>query len=173
MKLNLGSNDRTFPGFIGVDIAPGPGVDQIADLGKKRMRIDSDGSVVTWFDPWPWPDSSVEEVLAYDVFEHLESKRHTMHELWRILKPGGIARIQVPHGTDGDGGVCDLTHVSLWSTSDFEYYHPGIAERERFRHSSYYAVKADFKVVDIKTMRFPRTFGGYVVEIQVVLQAIK
>jgi SAM-dependent methyltransferase len=157
MRLNLGCNDRVIPGFVGVDIAPGPGVDELADLTR----------------PWPWQDSSIDEVRAYDVFEHLPDKRQTMNELWRVLKPGGIAHIQVPHATDGDGGHCDPTHCSYWTTSDFEYYHPGIAERERFRQSSYYAIKADFKVVDIKTMRFPRTFGGHVVEIQAVLQAVK
>lgn len=162
MKLNLGACDRAFPGFLSVDIVPP--ADVIMDLSK------------------PWDglgDSSVDEVLAYDVFEHLPDKRQTMNELWRVLKPGGIARIQVPHATDGDGGHCDPTHVSYWTTSDFEYYHPGIYERERFRKSSYYGVKADFVVINltsdgkIPTKRFERRFGGYVVEIQVVLRAVK
>lgn len=154
MKLNLGANDRRFPGFLSVDIVPP--ADVIADLTKG----------------WPWPDSSVAEVLAYDVFEHLPDKRHTMNELWRVLKPGGRATIQVPHATDGDGGHCDPTHVSYWTTSDFEYYIPGIAERERFRGSSYYGVKADFKMVSIKTAKFARTFGGHVVEIQAVIEKV-
>jgi predicted SAM-dependent methyltransferase len=157
MRLNLGCCDVAVAGFIGVDIATGPKVDHVADL-----RAD-----------WPWADNSVDEVLAYDVFEHLRDKRHTMNELWRVLKPGGIARIQVPHATDGDGGHCDPTHESYWTTSDFEYYHPGIPERERFRTSTYYAIKADFKVVSIKTQRFSRRFGGHVVEIQAVIEAIK
>jgi SAM-dependent methyltransferase len=157
MKLNLGCNDRKFDGYLGVDVAPSPGVDYIADLTK----------------PWPWADGSIDEVLAYDVFEHLPDKRQTMNELWRVLKPNGIARIQVPHATDGDGGHCDPTHCSYWTTSDFEYYHPGIPERERFRKSSYYAIRADFKVLEMKTKRFPRSWGGYVVEIQATLQAVK
>jgi SAM-dependent methyltransferase len=155
MKLNLGACDRAFPGFLSVDIVPP--ADQIADLTK----------------PWPWPDSSVDEVLAFDVFEHLPDKRHTMNELWRVLKPGGIARIQVPHATDGDGGHCDPTHCSYWTTSDFEYYAPGIFERERFRNSAYYGVKADFNVKEITTSKHARRFGGHVVEIQAVLEAVK
>lgn len=159
LRLNLGCNDRSFKGFIGVDVAPGPGVDQIADLAQER---------------WPWEDSTVEEILAYDVLEHLPNKRHSMNELWRILKPGGIVRIQVPHATDGDGGHCDPTHVSYWTTSDFEYYQKGNYARERFRNSSYYAIKADFMIVgEIKTPRYQRTFGGHVVEIQATLQAVK
>src|SRR5688500_5839666 len=122
MRLNLGSCDRHLPGFVSVDVWPGPGVDVVADLAQ----------------PWPWSDSSVDEVAAFDVFEHLPNKRQTMNELWRILKAGATAHIQVPHATDGDGGHCDPTHVSYWTTSDFEYYSPGIAERERFRSSPYY-----------------------------------
>jgi predicted SAM-dependent methyltransferase len=103
LKLNLGANDRRFDGFISVDVCEP--ADQIADLTQ----------------PWPWPDNSVDEILAFDVFEHLPNKRQTINELYRVLKPGGIARIQVPHATEGDGGHCDPTHVSYWTTSDFEY----------------------------------------------------
>ncbi len=155
MKLNLGANDRRIEGFISVDVCEP--ADQIADLTK----------------PWPWADSSVSEVLAYDVFEHLPDKRHTMNELWRVCAPGAIVCIQVPHATRGDGGHCDPTHVSYWTTSDFEYYHPGIAERERFRNSPYYNVKADFRVIDMKTKEWDRRWGGHVVEISAVLECVK
>lgn len=161
LKLNLGACDRAFPGFLSVDVVPP--ADVIADLSLD----------------WPWLDSSVAEVLAYDVFEHLPDKRHTMNELWRVLEPGGRATLQIPHATDGDGGHCDPTHCSFWTTSDFEYYHPGIFERERFRHSAYYGVKADFRVVNltpqgkIPMTRHERRFGGYVMEMQVVLEAVK
>ncbi len=159
MKLNLGCSDRTIAGFIGVDIAPP--ADQLVDLAG----------------PWPWPNSSVEEVLAYSVFEHLPDKRHTMNELWRVLAPEGIARIQLPHATLGDGGHCDPTHRSYWTCSDFEYYSIGLPERERFRNS--YGINADFRVLNldergyIPTKRYPRHYGGFVTEFDVVLQAVK
>ena len=187
LRLNLGANDRSFRGFVSVDITPP--ADFLCDLSQ----------------PWPWPDSSVSEVLAYDVFEHIRDKRQTMNELWRVLIPGGKATLQVPHATLGDGGHCDPTHVSYWTTSDFEYYTKGIPERERFRNSSYYGVKADFRVTNltapgskkcvpcadrrfgagiestrpgcvgghIQTAKFARTYGGYVVEMQIQLEAIK
>lgn len=222
LRLNLGANNRRFPGFVSVDIAPP--ADQLVDLGG----------------PWPWKDSSVSEVLAYDVFEHIgpcdhvskwqclrcaewryygldakgfvlpvrhwAAKVHVMNELWRVLVPGGKATLQIPHANLGDGGDCDPTHVSKWTTSDFEYYTPGIAERERFRpDQTYYGVKADFRVTNltqpgskqcvpcadrmfgigveatkpgckgghIPTQRFARTYGGYVVEMQIVLEALK
>lgn len=154
MKLNLGAADRAVAGFRSVDICPP--ADEIADLTLT----------------WPWPDSSVDEVLAFDVFEHLPDKRHTMNELYRVLKPGGIATIGVPDATDGDGGHCDPTHVSYWTGSDFEYYEKDNFARERFRNSPYYGVKADFLVLSFEKVRHPR-LRGYSVEIKVKLQAVK
>lgn len=116
----------------------------------------------------------MQEILARDVIEHLPDKRHTMNEMWRVLVPGGIARIQVPDVSEGDGGHCDPTHVSYWTRSDFEYYHPEFAERERFRPSTYYAIKADFRVVgQLKRTRYERRLGGFVMEIEAVLAAVK
>jgi trans-aconitate methyltransferase len=156
VRLNLGALDRPIEGFLSVDICEP--ADIVCDLRG----------------PWSFPDSSVDEVFAADVFEHLPDKIHTMNELWRVLKPGGRAVIQVPHATDGDGGHCDPTHKSLWTTSDFEYYSPGFAERERFRCKGEYArILADFRVVSMAKTRHPRRWGGHVVEIQAVLEAVK
>lgn len=158
MKLNLGANDRTMPGFLSVDIMPP--ADIVCDLNG----------------PWPWEDSSVDEVLAYSVFEHLPDKRHTMNELWRVLVPGGKATLQLPVASEGDGGFCDPTHQSYWTTSDFEYYTAGDPHRERF--GRYYGIEARFKVTNlvagkIPTMKYQRRYGGHVVEMQVVLEAVK
>jgi len=154
MKLNLGANDRAFPGFRSVDIVPP--ADEIADLTQA----------------WPWPDSSVEAVLALDVFEHLPSKRHTMNELWRVLQPGGMATVEVPT-LPGVGACCDPTHVSLWSAGDFEYYEKGNFARERCRGSSYYGVKADFRIVSMEPSSYQNRFGETVTKVKAVLEAVK
>ena len=158
MKLNLGACDRTFPGFLSVDIKPP--ADIVADLRE----------------PWPWEDSSVEEVLAYSVFEHLPDKRHTLNELWRVLVPGGLARLQIPHATLGDGGFCDPTHCSYWTQSDFEYWTAGDPHRERF--DGLYGVVGRFNVLGLKDGKIPlsryeRRYGGYVVEMNLILEAVK
>ena len=154
MKLNLGANDRAFPGFLSVDIVPP--ADQIADLTQT----------------WPWSDSSVEEIIAFDVFEHLPDKRHTMNELWRVLKPGGRATVEVPT-ISGVGACCDPTHNSLWSAGDFEYYEKGNFARERFRNSAYYGVKADFRIVSMEPSSYQNHFGETVTKVKVVLEAVK
>ncbi len=159
MRLNLGAADRRVEGFISVDITPP--ADELVDLAG----------------PWPWPDSSIDGVLAYSIFEHLPDKLHTMNELWRVMKPGTIARLQLPLASDGDGGHCDPTHKSYWTRSDFEYYEPGFPERERFRGS--YGIMADFKLLNldprghIPTKRYERRRGGYVIEIEPVLECVK
>ena len=48
--------------------------------------------------PFPLDDNSVDRILASQVFEHIESCYWTpiLTELYRILKPGGLLRIDVP-----------------------------------------------------------------------------
>lgn len=70
---------------------------------------------------WPFEDSSVGVVRAFDIFEHLRDPLHTMKELSRVLVPGGWAFIQVP-STDGRGAFQDPTHVSFWNQNSFLYY---------------------------------------------------
>jgi ubiquinone/menaquinone biosynthesis C-methylase UbiE len=152
MRLNLGACDRKVPGFLSVDIVPP--ADFVADLSK----------------PWPWPDSSVDEVAAFDIIEHLPDKRHTMNELWRVLKNGARASIGVPT-VRGVGSVCDPTHVSYWSAGDFEYYEKGNFARERFR--SYYGIVADFRIVSLSQDMYKNRFDEEVWKASVVLEAVK
>src|SRR5262245_56125586 len=122
MKLNLGCCDAPLAGFINVDLFPGPGIERV-DLRE----------------PWPWPDSSVEYVRAWDIIEHLPDKIFTMNELWRVLIPGGMAEIVVPT-TDGSGAWQDPTHVSFWNRRSFLYYEAGNHYRERY--ARYYGIQA-------------------------------
>lgn len=115
-RLHLGCGAVRIPGFLGVDLVDGPEVDIKADL---RHR-------------WPWPDSSVDEVRADDVFEHLPDKCHTLRELHRVLVPNGVAVILVPDAGVGGAAFGDPTHVSWWTLESFADiymqpgpYHPG------------------------------------------------
>lgn len=153
MRLNLGACDRRLAGFLSVDRVPP--ADVVTDLEQA----------------WPWADSSVDEIVAFDIFEHLRDKRHTMNELWRVLVPGGKATIEVPT-VRGVGAVCDPTHQSYWSVGDFEYYEKGNFARERFRSS--YGIVADFQIIGApdQTM-YKNRFGEEVWKATVVLRAVK
>lgn len=102
LKIDLGGRFSCPPGYSSVDLK---NADYICDLNKK----------------WCFADSSVSVVRAFDVFEHLKDPIHTMKELSRVLKPGGVAFIQVP-STDGRGAFQDPTHISFWNENSFLYY---------------------------------------------------
>jgi hypothetical protein len=109
VRLNLGCNDDHKPGYWNVDqCAP---ADQIADLRCS----------------WPWPDCSVSEILAHDVFEHLPSKIVTLNEAHRVLRNGGLLDLWVPVVSLSDGRVnpgafADPTHTSFWTMDDRYYF---------------------------------------------------
>jgi hypothetical protein len=148
MKLNLGCCDALLPGFVNVDLVPAPGVER-ADLRE----------------PWPWPESSVEHVRAWDIIEHLPDKIFTMNELWRVLTPGGTAEIAVPT-TDGTGAWQDPTHMSFWNRRSFLYYEAGNPYRERFAQR--YGIVAKFRTTG---ERLDPTPDGP--RLTIVLQAVK
>jgi SAM-dependent methyltransferase len=127
MRINLGCSDRHLAGFVNVDLVPP--ADLCCDLNA---------------DSWPWQTSSVEEIVAADVIEHLHDKLHTMNEIWRVLKPGGVVTIVVPT-TEGSGAFQDPTHVSFWNRRSFLYYEAGNLYRERFAIT--YGIQAAFRVV--------------------------
>lgn len=93
IRIDLGCGPNKQPGFIGVDQYPMAGVDVVLNVGT---------------DPWPWADSSVDEIHSSHFLEHLgpEERCHVMNETYRVLKPGkwvngqpegGRARFIVPH----------------------------------------------------------------------------
>ncbi|MFM6265385.1 MAG: methyltransferase domain-containing protein, partial [Dolichospermum sp.] len=100
-----------------------------------------------------FPDHSVDFIKAYDIIEHLPNRIHTMNEIWRILKPGGIVDISVP-STDGRGAFQDPTHVSFWNINSFMYYcqefPPYLAGCQ-----SHYGFKGEFSIVNIEEVHSP------------------
>ncbi|HWY34295.1 MAG TPA: hypothetical protein VNX68_06580 [Nitrosopumilaceae archaeon] len=119
-KVNLGSNDDHKPGYINVDQSLP--ADIVHDLSIK----------------WPFDDNSLSEIIAHDVFEHIDNpcyrgnkgKIWCFNEAYRCLKPGGILDLIVPT-VDGYGAFQDPTHVSFWTPNDRFYF---CAERDPITH---------------------------------------
>lgn len=152
MKLNLGACDRAFPGYLSVDRVPP--ADVITDLSEK----------------WPWADSTVEAVKAFDIIEHIEDKIHLMNEMHRVMKSGAKAEIEVPSATHGAGAFQDPTHKSYWTMNSFQYFQDGSNAHKRFARS--YGITARFKVVSLAEKEC-RDVREPVFKIVVILEAVK
>ncbi len=148
MKINLGCSDRHLADHVNVDLVQP--ADVVADLSQ----------------PWPWEDSSADEIVAHDIIEHLPNKIFTMNEAYRVLKHGGKLDIVVPT-TDGPGAFMDPTHCSYWHRNSFWYYTHGDAHRERFGKA--YGVEARFIV---KREEIVRGIAG-IVHLHIELEAFK
>lgn len=94
MKLNLGCGRDPKTGWVNVDLYGEPDVK--FDLTQR---------------PWPWEDSSVEEVLLHNVLEHLPDTVSVMKELYRVCSSGALIHIAVPHPRSDDF-INDPTHCS-------------------------------------------------------------
>jgi predicted SAM-dependent methyltransferase len=97
LKLNLGCGKNLREGFVNVDKYGEP--DLLHDLETF---------------PWPWKDSSVQEVLMIHVLEHLGQRvdvyLRIIKELYRICIPDARILIVVPHFRH-DSFFDDPTHV--------------------------------------------------------------
>jgi predicted SAM-dependent methyltransferase len=152
VKLNLGACDRKIVEYLSVDIvAP---ADIVTDLSK----------------PWPWADSSIQAVKAFDIIEHIEDKIHFMNELHRVLIPGGKAEIEVPNATHGAGAFQDPTHCSFWTMNSFQYFEERSSYRKRFAKA--YGITARFNVLSIRDHQC-KDLHEPVWKIGVVLEAVK
>ena len=82
----------------------------------------------------PFPDRSVDLVICNHVLEHVADNRKAMAELFRILRPGATAIMQVPitraaDRTDEDPSILDPRvrearfgqhdHVRLYTDADY------------------------------------------------------
>lgn len=104
-KLNLGCGTDIMEGWVNLDIAALPGVDVVHDIQKS---------------PLPFADDSFDEILCNDVLEHVEYAP-VLKEIARILAPGGVVHIRVPHFTSRNNYV-DPTHRSRFSAGTWEFF---------------------------------------------------
>jgi len=90
LKLNLGSNQRRIPGFLNVD------------NNTNASQVDTFHNLDIL--PWPFEDSSVEEIVMDHALEHLEDTIGVIQELYRVCTDGAMIRIMTPHFS------CNWTH---------------------------------------------------------------
>lgn len=122
--LLLGCGKTRIPGAIGVDRTPIDGyVDVIHDLD---------------ITPYPFENNSASEIHLYHVLEHLHDPQKKLEELHRILIPGGILFIRVPHYSSM-GAFSDMTHIRPFGYTSFDCF-----QKENYHH--FYTL-AEFEIL--------------------------
>ena len=107
-KLNIGCGLDFIPNAIN------------HDLTKFDPRVDVAHDLNVF--PWPWADNTFDEVIAKAVLEHLVPDLvQSLNEIWRILKPGGLVTIKLPHWRS-DIAYQDPTHRWFFSLLSFEQF---------------------------------------------------
>jgi len=146
IKLNLGCGDKKIDGYVNIDMRPECCPDEVCNIGAMGLR---------------YPDSSVDEVRAFDFLEHIEMIDcvFVIREIYRVLRHGGRFEHFTP-STDGRGAFMDLTHRSFWNINTWLYF-----THEVWR--ALYGYKMNFRVIELRdiitdnALRIIHTYGVF------------
>jgi SAM-dependent methyltransferase len=140
--------------LIGADYVRGP----LEALSKRLPRVP-----LLQFDlaACPLPDNFVDAVVALNVLEHIEDDVSAMKHVHRILKPGGIAVLEVPAGPMlYDLYDRELMHFRRYRMSDLRSKLRGVGFRiEESSHLGFF-LYPPFALVKLKN----RFFGNNEIE---------
>ncbi len=104
--LNLGSGQRKIRGALNLDFNRQSNPDLIYDLNKT---------------PYPFKANQFNEIICFDVLEHLDDLIAVMGELHRVTKKGARIIIESPHFSSVNA-FCDPTHKHFFSIFSFDYF---------------------------------------------------
>jgi SAM-dependent methyltransferase len=106
--LDIGCGRNKLAGAVGLDRHPLPGVDVVADLDAGL----------------PFPAESFDAVSANQVLEHVRDLVALVHELHRVLRPGGVLVAHVPYFRSAWAHI-DPTHVRCFTIRSMDYFVDG------------------------------------------------
>jgi SAM-dependent methyltransferase len=138
MRLDVGCGQKKRPGFIGIDVVAGEGVDIVHDLTAL---------------PWPIEDNAAEEIVLDNVIEHLPDTVKTFDELHRIARPGCRVEMIYPYWRSF-GAYSDPTHVHFFNEYMIEYFRrPGSSTRSENRYAFY--TRRYWKLINRDLVTYP------------------
>ncbi len=83
----------------------------------------------------PYPDDHFDAVVLLDVLEHVADERAVVAEIARVLRPGGLLVVSVPH--TGLLRWADSLNVYAWLTGENALAAPGTPARGSDHHRHY------------------------------------
>lgn len=113
MKLHLGAYDQAIDGWVNTDITPHIWISRVPFLPlflyklnvitseryrQHKRKVFSKLKYLDLARPLPFVSGSVEAIFSSHVLEHLfmDEVERLIHEMYRVLKPGGVCRVVVP-----------------------------------------------------------------------------
>lgn len=160
MNIDLGCGASKQANCIGVDSVKLPGVDVVADLN---------------IFPWPFAESSIDNVFANHFLEHSNDIVGTLAEVHRIAKPNSKIFVRVPHYAS-DNFYSDLTHKVAFGYRSFDHFSSNgnieynfytkfkfqiVSRRIRFSLDKYFFSPYKILLVDWFANRFPRIYEKF------------
>lgn len=130
IKLNLGAGESRKEGYLHVDWSLLAGPDIVHDLNVF---------------PYPFDDSSIDEIFASHILEHLDRPFEVMREFHRVLRPGGELIVKVPHFSRG---FTHAEHAHGFDVTFPLYFNP------EFTRSGYYGVHFKLRSMRLSWLAF-------------------
>jgi len=138
MKINLGGGLKRFEGFVNVDADPLTIPDYLCNIETET---------------WPFPDSSVEEIKAEHILEHIgDGFFHVMQEMYRICQDSAIVNIVVPHHRS-EMWYGDVTHRRFITVENLRQF----SQKENHWHTKQWGSSTGFGLrygVDFEIIEF-------------------
>lgn len=129
-KLNVGCGEDKKAGYVNLDWSPLVGADVAHDLNNF---------------PYPLEAGTFELIEAFHVLEHLDKPFNVMKEFHRILAPGGVLHIKVPHFSRG---FTHAEHAHGFDVTFPLYFNPS------FTKSGYYGVSFELRSMRLSWLAF-------------------
>lgn len=109
LTLHIGCGKNKVPGSIGVDLNPKSNADIIHNLNRF---------------PYPFPNNRFDQIMAFNIIEHLDDIVKVMEEIYRIAKIGAKVYITTGHFSSLDS-FTDPTHKHFFTSRTLDYFIPG------------------------------------------------
>lgn len=153
-------HDLGFKNFYGLDL------DNYLDEENKPLVKELKTADCS-LDKFPWPENSFDVITAWCFLPHLENPHHCIKETIRILKPGGLFILSIPHILSRASIKYFLKH------KDFARYHPDKDHISVFTPGVFkISVLKYFQHVAMEYLIDPRTLEGWKGKIRKIILQI-